>query len=125
MQADRHHPAGRSAVLVEDIELVADHLTEHFRALVQVEQRRNIVDLDGIGHCDHRAFFHPHRVGLVVVHPVADIVDAVFSQNIERAHGLAQRRAEPAARRLADTLGDRRDHFPDERAFLRLRLFVD
>ena len=125
MQADRHHPAGLGAVLVEHIELVADHLAEPLRALVQAEQRRNVVDLRRIGHRDHRALLHLHRIGLLVVHPVADVFDAVLGKDIERAHGLAQRRAEPAARRLADALGDGRHRFLDQRALLGLRLLVD
>ena len=122
MQADRHHAAGRGALLVEHVELIADHLAENLRALMQIEERRNVVDLHRIGHGDHRALLHPHRVGLVIVDPVADIVDAVLGQDIERAHGLAQSRAEPAARRFADALGDRSHDCLDERAFLRFRL---
>ena len=125
MQADRHHAAGLGAVLVEDIELVADHLPEGLGALVQVEQRRNVVDLRRIGQRDHRALLHPHRIGLLVVDPVADVFDAVLGEDVERAHGFAQGRAEPAARRLSDALGDGLHHLADQGALFLFGLLVD
>ena len=35
-------------------------------------------------------FLHLHRIGLLVVDPVADVFDAVLGEDVERAHGLAQ-----------------------------------
>src|SRR5258708_7679148 len=45
VQADRHHAAGLGAVLVEHVELVADHPPEAFRALMVLEHRRDVVHL--------------------------------------------------------------------------------
>jgi hypothetical protein len=89
---------------------------------MQIEQSRNVVDLNRIWHGDHRALFHPHRIGLIVVYPIADIFDAVLGKDIERAHGLAERRAKPAARRLADAFADGGDDVLDQRTLLRFRL---
>src|SRR4029077_13317820 len=35
MRADRHHAAGLGAVLIKHVELIADHLSEPLRALMQ------------------------------------------------------------------------------------------
>src|SRR5215216_3361574 len=88
VETDRHHAAGLGAVLVEHIELVADHAAEILRTLLELEESRNVIDLGRIGQRDHRPRVDPHRIRLLVVHPVADVFDAVFGQEVERAMAL-------------------------------------
>src|SRR5215472_8116782 len=54
MEADRHDAAGLGAVFIKYVELVADHPAEHCRVLALVEEHWNVVELDGIGHRQHR-----------------------------------------------------------------------
>src|SRR5205807_10065438 len=51
--------------------------------------------------------------GLVVEHPVADIIVALFGEEVGRRPGLGQAGAEPAARGFAGGLADRRRGAPD------------
>src|SRR4029077_7500009 len=53
------------------------------------------------------------------------VFEVVLGEDVERAHGLAQGRAEPAARRFLHALRDRADDIADERALFGLRLPVD
>src|SRR5262245_52890843 len=46
MQADRHDAPGLGAVLIQYVELIADHLAERLRGLTLVEERGNVVHLD-------------------------------------------------------------------------------
>ncbi len=116
-QADRHHPGGLGAVLVEPVELVDHHAVELPGAAAAVDENRDVVDLDRVGGRDQRARFGAHGVGLLVVYPVADIVVAGLGQQIGRVAGLRQRRAEPAARPAPGGLGDGcRDVFDQRRA---------
>src|SRR5204863_8476910 len=93
MQADRHDPTGLGTIFIEHVELIANHPAEGLRGLTLVEERGNVVQLDGLRHREHRPGLYPHRIRLLVIDPVADVLDAVFGQNVERAVRFAQRRA--------------------------------
>ena len=125
MQADRHHPARRGAVLVEHVELVDDHPVELLRPQPAIQEGGNVVDLDGIGDRDQRAGFDVHRIGLLVIDPVADIFDAVPGEDVGRVEALAQRRAEPALRCGSGAFRDGGDDVADQPALLVLRLVVE
>ena len=53
-----------------------------------------------------RPLLHPHRRRLLVVAPVADILESLGGQMIRRVERLAQTRTEPTLRRLAGGLGN-------------------
>ena len=66
-----------------------------------------------------------HRIGLLVVDPIANILDPIFGQDIECAMGFAQRRTEPAARLLTSARVDGIDNGLYQLFFLILGLTVD
>ncbi len=79
-----------------------------------------VVDLDIIGHRHEAAGLDRHVRREVIHHPVADIIDAGFHQQIGCIHGLAQARREPAAHFLAGEALDLLQAGADQRQFATL-----
>src|SRR5215471_6321483 len=75
MCRDSHNTRTGGALLVERIEVIPGALENFRRAVVLDDIDRDIVDLHRIGDRDERAALHVHAVGLVVVAPVADVLN--------------------------------------------------
>src|SRR5882724_9930626 len=69
--------------------------------MVLDEINRNIVELHGVGDGDEGAVRDPHAVWLIVVTPVADILDTLFGQNVWCVKRFGQTRSHPATWGLA------------------------
>ena len=93
MQRDRHHAP---AFPVEHFELAPDHALEFFGRDVVVFDRHLVVDLRRVRNRAQAPRAEIHDVGLVVVHPVGDVLAAELGEVVERMPGLLQARAEPA-----------------------------
>jgi hypothetical protein len=101
------------AVDVEPVELVATALEDLVGTLLLYGADDDVVDLDRVGHGDDLAVRGPERQRLLVHHPVGDVFDAGFGQQVERLVGFGETGTFPAARRLsgqrldgADRVGD-------------------
>src|SRR6266481_4750126 len=106
MQRNAHDARLLAAVGIERIELV-DHGPEVLFARVALaDVERDVVDLVAIRDGEHLSRLHFHRIGLIVVVPVAAIVHALFGENVERVVGLDQPRAQPSARPFPGRLLD-------------------
>ena len=57
MEADRHHPAGLGAVLVEPVQLVAQHPTVRCRAVMQMRKAVMSLSSTEYGMATIRPFF--------------------------------------------------------------------
>ena len=80
VQADGHDSSGLGAIFVEHVKLIANHAAKHLRALFEVQKGWNIVNLNRIRNLDHQARFDAHRVGLLIVDPIADVLDSAFGE---------------------------------------------
>ena len=87
---DRHDPGRRLALEVEAVELIPPAAQDLVRRLLLDGADDDVVDLDGVGHRDHAAGARLERHRLLVHHPVGDIFDAGFGQQVERLVGLGQ-----------------------------------
>src|SRR5258706_293179 len=119
MQGDRHDAPRLGAFFVENFELPDDHVAELVRRAVALLERRLVVDLRAVGH-GHEPPPAPelHRIGLIVVHPVADVLAAFRRQKFERVPGFLEPRAEPADGPRARRLRDRVERAADGAALL-------
>src|SRR5215467_10560673 len=59
---------------------------------------RDVVELHGIRQCNERALRRRNYRWLVVIHPIADVLDAGCRKVLRRVVGLCQSRTEPADR---------------------------
>src|SRR5262249_403062 len=76
-----------AAVGIKRIELV-EHRPQILVARVALaDVERDVIDLVAVGDPEHLSRFHFHRIGLIVVIPVAAIIHALFGENIERFVG--------------------------------------
>src|SRR5262245_19656521 len=76
MQRNAHDTRLLAAVGVERIELI-DHRAQILLASVTLaDEQRDVVDLVAVGNCEHFSRLDLHRIGLVVVIPVAAILHA-------------------------------------------------
>src|SRR6478609_5165457 len=126
VQRNRHDPSRFRALAIEHVELPADHLAEFIGGAVRALEHRLVVDLVAIGHGDETAAtLEAHRIGLVVISPVAHILATFGSEEVERVPGLLQTGAEPADRARAAGLGDGRERALDDPLFLAGRRFVE
>src|SRR5215831_10097677 len=113
MQRHAHHARLLAAIGIKRVELV-DHRPEILLARVTLADiQRNVVDLVAVRNPKHLSRFYLHRVGLVVVVPVATINHALRGENVERVVGLDQSGAEPSARPFAGCLLDCFQNDPD------------
>ena len=98
MHGDRHElrPLGRFHV--EAVELIHDPPMQLVGGMILQRHHHDVVQLEIVRQGDHRSVRRLERHGLVVEHPVADILDAGSGQMIERVEGLRQSRPQPAAR---------------------------
>src|SRR5437588_2149925 len=110
MKRDGHHLGARLSGLVERVELIHDHLAEVWAAHALVEEQRNVVDLDRVGHRDQPAVLDPNRAGLIVVAPVADVAEPKLGEELRRVRALGQERPQPALRALSGVPLDRLHH---------------
>src|SRR3977135_3107011 len=107
VQRNRHDAARFGALAIEHIELPADHLAELVGGTVRAFEHWLVVYLVAIGHRgEAAAAIEAHRIGLVVVGPVADIIATLGGKQIERVPGLLQTGAQPAGRTRAARLGN-------------------
>src|ERR1051326_5332473 len=79
---------------------------------------RNVVKLQRVWNRVERATSHLHPVWQIVVHPVGDVLDPLFGQNVGGVEGLAQARTHPATRRPACRVLDGLDCFPNYMTFV-------
>src|SRR5205814_1159855 len=77
------------------VELVDDHLGELPAGMAAIDKRRQIVDLDGIGHRQDRPSTAAQPDRLIVKSPIHDVAVAGFLQQIRRRAALGQPGAEP------------------------------
>src|SRR4051812_15373509 len=125
VQRNRHDAARFGALAIEHIELPADHLAELVGGTVRAFEHRLVVDLVAVGHRDQTPpRIEAHRIGLVIVGPVADILATLGGKQIERVPGLLQTGAQPADRACAARLGNGREGALDDPTFLAGRGFV-
>ena len=122
MQADAQHARGRDRVLVQLIELVAEHLLVVRTALTPAQEDSEVVDFNRIRHCHHVPRGSTQPVRLVVVHPVADVAYAKFSQELDGTIGLAEPRPEPSQRLPPGRAFDDRERLRDQFPLRTLRL---
>src|SRR5262249_51597173 len=54
MNTDRHHPARHQALLVETIEVISTAAQHLLGRMMLDDHHHDVVDLDGIGHREHR-----------------------------------------------------------------------
>ena len=95
------------------------HFCCQYCALVVLhDHHRDVVELHGVGQRDERALGGLDDGRLVVVDPVADVLDAGFGQQFGRVERLRQARAEPADRALAPELLQRVHRFVDHAALV-------
>src|SRR6267378_1027018 len=119
MQRDRHDAARFGAFFVEHVELAHDHLAEFFGRAVALLERGFVVDLRAVGHGHELPpALELHKVRLIVVHPVADVLAAFGGEKFERVPGFLQSRAEPADRSRAGRFRDRVERAADGAALL-------
>src|SRR5581483_7710765 len=90
MKGNRHHPAVCLPLLVENLELILDSLQEVRPAVPLAHEKGNIVELNGVRDGEQLTFLHFHRIRLVIVTPIAQIADALFSQKIRCDESLGQ-----------------------------------
>ncbi len=119
MHRHRHHPRVLRALRVEAVELVLAALQPLARGVVLDHHHRDVVELDRVGHRDQRPGLGADLVGLVVVHPVGDVLDALGPQVVERLPRLGEPGAEPAPGLPAGELLDQLHRLPDGRALIR------
>src|SRR5207244_349555 len=75
MHTDRHDPARDGTFFVQAIELGAAAAQHLLGRVVLNDHHRDIVDLHGVRHREHRAARSRYVDRLVVEHPVGDILD--------------------------------------------------
>ena len=114
MQRDAHDARLLGAVGEELLELVHHRAVVLLAGVALSHVERNVVDLHAIGDRGHLPALDLHRIGLIVVVPVAAIDHALFGQDVERVVGLGEPGAEPAARPLAGRLLDGLEHVADD-----------
>src|SRR6516162_3590198 len=117
VQADRHDPARLRTLVIEGVELAADHLLEFADRAVAVVEVRRVVDLVGIRDRDQPLAADVHPIGLVVINPVGDVEATLLSEEVEGVPGLGEPGAEPAGRFLAGHLGDAGERVGDRLPF--------
>ena len=99
MDGDRHDAARLRAFAVEHVELPADHVAELAGGAMLALEHRLVVDLLRIRHGHHLPPARErHRIGLIVIDPIADIFATLRRQEVERVPGLLQAGAEPTDR---------------------------
>ena len=110
---DAHHARAFGPFPVQGVELVPGSL-EYLGGLVILGQvDRDVVKLQGVGHRHQPSVFHLHLVGLVVVAPIADVLDALFDQDVRRLEGLGQAGTHPTPGRRAGEFLDCADGLAD------------
>ena len=118
MHRQRHHARILRALGVEPIELVLAAL-EPLRGGVMLDDHHgDVVELERIRHGDDRSRGGADLVGLVVVHPVGDVLDPLGGQMIQRLPGLGEAGAEPAPGRFPGELPQHLDGLADGRALI-------
>ena len=70
------------------------------------QHHRDVIALLGVGDVHDRLGARLQQDRLVVQNPVADVVVAGLDEEVGRVPGFGQAGAEPAARTLADEVGD-------------------
>jgi hypothetical protein len=118
MQADRHDPRDRGALLIQTLELVDGAAVEPVRRELLQGVHRDVIGLERVGDRDERSRPGLDHHGLVVEHPVGDIRDALLAQEVRRLLGLGQARALPAARCRASEALDGFDRVADRPALV-------
>ena len=114
MQRDGHHPAAlRRRFAVQHIELVAQLVAEVVLAVMVLDQDGGVVDVDRMRHRVQLAAAGVHRVGHVVVDPVAHIVQPRGAKQIQRRCRLGLGGREPAAHRLPRCTSQHRQRVVD------------
>jgi hypothetical protein len=104
MQRNCHHARGRLRFLIQHVEGLADAPVKIVDADRGHIEQRHVIELDGIGNAVEPVV---HAIRQVVIHPIADVLDVVLAQQIERVPGLGETGAEPATHRLAVAGDDR------------------
>src|SRR5258708_1826932 len=115
MDGDRHDLRALGAFLVQALEAV-DALSRPVRGFVVLhDHHRNVVAFHRVRQRDERPVRSRDFSGLVVVDPVADVLDAGCSEVLGRVVGLGEPRPQPPDRPLADELLDRVERVQDHR----------
>src|SRR5262245_3312998 len=126
VERDRHNAPAFRALAIEHVELPADHLAEFVGGSVRALEHRLVVDLVAVRHGNEAPpAIEAHDIGLVVIGPIADVFAALRSQEIERAPGLLQARAEPSCRPHTGRLGDGRERALDDAGLFARRRLVE
>src|SRR5262249_936662 len=118
MQGNTHDTRLLVAVSVSRIELIDRRAQILLAGVTLADEQRDVVDLVAVGNCEHFSRLDLHRIGLVIVIPVAAILHAFLGENVEGVVGLNQPGAKPAPRPLAGRLLDRSQHGADGVALL-------
>ena len=118
MHGEGHHPRVLGAFRVEAVELVLDPLQPFGRGVVLDHHHGNVVELDRVRHGDETARGGADLVGLIVVDPVGDVLDALGGQMVERLPCLREARPEPALGLPARELRQHLDRLADGRALI-------
>src|SRR5918996_1052731 len=101
-----HYACTLSPFLVKSIELVPGALEQFRRPVVLDQVDGDVVQLYRVGDGHQATLLYLHVVRLVVVTPVANVLDALLGQDVRGVEGLRQSRPHPAPGRRAGELPD-------------------
>ena len=92
VQANRHATCIGSAFFVQNIKLVDDHVAEGFRRHAQVQERRDIVELDRVRHRDQIILGRIETERMIVSGVVTQILHAILFKQARGVVGVRQER---------------------------------
>ena len=118
MHGERHHARVHRALRVEAVELILAAREPLLRRVVLDDHHRDVVELERVRDRDEGARRRLDLVGLIVVDPVGDVLDALLGEEVERLPRLGEAGPEPAAGRLAGEVAQELDGLPDGRALI-------
>src|SRR5215510_14987792 len=113
MQRNAHYPPALSSFPIKRVELVTKHLAVFGGSMIATHEYTDIVQSLVVRYHQHSPPAHAHRGGLVIAHPVTDILEALRCQQIRCVKAFCERRPQPSLRSLPDRLGKRVPDLPD------------
>jgi hypothetical protein len=120
MKRQCHYLSAGFALLIERIELVADHPVVLLGREIRAHEHPHIVDALLIGNHDHSAGFNAHGRRLIVAGPITHVLKALGSEVIRGIERLDQSGPKPAFGGLSGRFVDRLLDFVDDLPFLAL-----
>ena len=81
-----------SSPSIEGVELINDHLVELNWREVVIQKGWDVVQFESIGNGNHRPLSYPHGKRLIIAAPVAHVLHALLSEDVQRRKSLLKRR---------------------------------